>query len=401
MSADPTIPRAGLIGISGYGRIYLQLVLDYHRRGELQLVAAVVINPEEEAAAVADLRKLGCAIYADYPTMLSRHGSALELCLIPTGISWHTRMTLAALAAGANVLVEKPLASSMAEVRDIENAARAAGRFVAVGFQDFYEPATFWLKRQLVDGVIGPIESVRFLGQWPRPRSYFTRNNWAGRLVVDGVPVLDSPLSNAFAHFVNLSLFFASARLDDAAEARVESAELLRAHAIESFDTAVVRLRTDDGVALWLGATHACRQTREPEIIVTGRRGRAVWRHERDVRIFVDDRLVNQHAVADAAAARHAMMGTILRRLRDPSVPICGPRIAARHTALIEAIAREGRIRTVPRELIGWESADGPSGAVPVIAGLEDALRRAYAAGDTLQSQGFQIGTEGHPAAKR
>jgi hypothetical protein len=120
---------------------------------------------------------------------------------------------------------------------------------------------------------------VRFLGQWPRPRAYFTRNDWAGRRVVDGVPVHDSPLSNAFAHFVNLSLCFASRSTDEGAAATVKSAELFRAHAIESFDTAVVRARTADGVALWFGATHACEMTREPEIVIQGEHGRVVWRH--------------------------------------------------------------------------------------------------------------------------
>jgi predicted dehydrogenase len=391
MSAASTIPRAGLIGVSGYGRVYLQLALDCQRRGELQLVAAVVINPQEEATTVAELRGLGCEVFADYEAMLEKHRGALELCLIPTGIAWHTRMTVAALAAGANVLVEKPLACSLEEVRTVETAAAKAGRFVAVGFQDFYEPATWWLKEQLMAGVIGEIRSVRFLGQWPRGRSYFTRNNWAGRVAVDGVPVLDSPLSNAFAHFVNLSLYFASPRANDAAAAQVESVELFRAHEIENFDTAVVRLRTEDGVALWLGATHACRETREPEIIVTGASGSVVWRHENDVRIAVVGGAARHHKVADQYAARRAMMTAVLRRLADPAVAICGPGVAARHTAIVEQIARTGKILTVPEHLIGWNSVDGPAAAVPVVAGLEAALGRAYANGTTLAQAGFQV----------
>ena len=37
--------------------------------------------------------------------MLSAHEGGIDLCLIPTGIHWHARMTIAALRAGANVLV--------------------------------------------------------------------------------------------------------------------------------------------------------------------------------------------------------------------------------------------------------------------------------------------------------
>ena len=399
MAVDKKISRVGLIGISGYGRIYLQMALEHQRRGELRLVAAVVINPEEEAAAVAELRRLECEIFPTYEAMLKQHQGALELCLIPTGIAWHTRMTLAALAAGANVLVEKPLACSVPEVLAIKAGAARAGRFVAVGFQDFYEPATAWLKRELTTGAIGTVKSVRFLGMWPRPRAYFTRNNWAGRLVVEGVPVLDSPLSNAFAHFVNLSLYFACPRFEHAADGRVRSAELLRAHEIESFDTAVVRLQTEDRVDLWLGATHACRKNRDPEITITGSAGSAHWRHERDVRLTVAGGKTRSHRVADANGARRAMMTTIIRRLDDPSVSICGPDLAGHHTAVIEAVSAAAKIAGVPGRLVRWVPPETPEKAVPVVEGLEASLARAYETGETLLEAGFDVGAPlGHAA---
>lgn len=391
MSIETSIPRVGLIGVSGYGRVYLQLALEHHRRGDLRLVAVVVINQDEEKATVDELRRLGCEIFDDFPSMFERLRGQLDLCLIPTGIGWHTRMTLAALESGANVLVEKPLASSLAEVRAIEEALARNDRFVAVGFQDFYEPATAWLKQKLDGGAIGAVRSVRFLGQWPRPRSYFARNDWAGRRIVDGVPVLDSPLSNAFAHFVNLSLIFAVNEVDGDPEVRIESAELLRAHEIENFDTAVVRLRTTNGVGLWFGVTHSCRTTREPEIVVEGEAGKVVWHHERDVQILPDNGSPQSRKVGDARSARHAMMAAVLNRLRDPSAIICGPKVAGRHTALIERIDLENHVITVPPGLINWISADGPSAAVPVVAGLEDALARSYVSGETLASEGFQL----------
>ncbi len=391
MSAEHQLPRVGLIGISGYGRIHRQLVLEFHRRGVLQLVAAVVINPDQERAAVAELRELGCEIFDDYESMLAQLRGRLELCLIPTGIAWHARMTVAALAAGANVLVEKPLASSTAEVRAVAEASRESGRFVAVGFQDYYEPSALWLKQQLEAGAIGRLRAVRFLGQWPRPRAYFARNDWAGRRVVDGVPVHDSPLSNAFAHFVNLSLWLAARRPGDRDGATIETAELFRAHAIENFDTAVVRVRTADDVALWFGATHACGVTREPEIVVTGDRGQVIWRHEKEVEVQAEGAAPVHRPIGDAFDARHAMMTAVLRRLHEPDTTICGPDVAGRHTALIEQLAAVGTIATVPSSMIEWRPAEPASAAVPVVAGLEDALGRAYLSAGTLAGAGFCV----------
>ncbi len=111
--------------------------------------------------------------------MLREFRGRIDLCLIPTGIHWHARMTIAALEAGANVLVEKPLAGSSAEVAAVRAAEQRAGRFVAVGCQDFYEPGTTWLQAEVRRGAIGAIQSVRMLGLWPRDRAYFARNNWA------------------------------------------------------------------------------------------------------------------------------------------------------------------------------------------------------------------------------
>jgi predicted dehydrogenase len=234
------------------------------------------------------------------------------------------------------------------------------------------------------------VKSVRFLGLWPRARSYFKRNNWAGKLAVDGVPVLDSPLNNAFAHFVNLSLFFASPRAAESVAAKVESAELYRAHDIESFDTAVVRLKTPDGVEVWLGATHACKETREPEIVISGTRGSIVWRHERDVNLVDEHGEAQRREVSDSFVARHAMLTAVLQRLTDPTALICGPEVAGCHTAVIESIHRVGQVVTVPPEAIRWNGPDAV-GSVPVVTGLEAALGRAFEQGSTLAAAGFAL----------
>jgi len=383
VSSQPA--RVAIIGVSGYGSIHLQLARESRDRGEIRITAATIINPEEETATIAELQAHGTEIFTDHLEMCRQHAGRIDLCLIPTGIHWHARMTIAALEAGANVLVEKPLAGSLAEVEEIRRAERRTGRFVAVGFQDFYEPGTTWLKEELDRKVIGDIASVRFLGVWPRPRSYFTRNNWAGRLRVDGVPVMDSPLNNAFAHFVMLSLFFIG---DDTLA--LEEAELLRAHAIESFDTAVVRSRTSRGVKLWFGASHACHETVEPEIVITGSRGQACWRYESDAWWRTAGGDADHRPLLDITGARRAMFHAALLRLHDPAARICTSELAGRHTALIEAIHRQGRIETVPAAGLAWSGANGDSSQVPDIKGLAAVLHRSYEAEQSLSAAGFR-----------
>lgn len=381
-------PAVALIGISGYGRVHLQLARESRDRGEVVISAATVINPAEERENIAELVAHGTRIYSDYEAMLRAEAGRLDLCLIPTGIHWHARMTLAALAAGANVLVEKPLAGSVADAEAVCAAERTSGRFVAVGFQDFYDPATIWLKEHLLRGTIGTVRSVRFLGIWPRARSYFTRNEWAGRIAVDGVPVLDSPLNNAFAHFVMLSQYFASRDARSAVLPQLREVELWRAHAIDNYDTAVVSARTADDVTLWFGVSHASSESIEPEIVVEGEKGRAWWRYEQES--FVENGRGEQfrRTIPGADDTRRAMMSAVLARLREPASAICGTDIALRHTELVESIQRGGEVRDFPAQSV--HSVPRGQSSVPEVIGLNAALCEAFARQEPLAAHGFR-----------
>ena len=359
--------RCAIIGISGYGRVHLGLAREAASSG-LTIAAAVVINPVEEAENVRLLTAGGCRIYDRYETMLERERGQIDLCLIPTGIAWHTRMTVAALRAGMNVLVEKPLAASVAEVCAIQAAAAETGRWVAVGFQDIYDPAAHELKRRLLAGSIGRVQGVRFLGLWPRPPGYFTRNSWAGRLAADGAPVLDSVLNNAFAHFVNLSLFLVGPSFAEAAQADRVEAVLWRTNPIESFDTGIVRATTPEGVRLWFGASHASATTREPEIVIEGETGRVLWHHEREWVLGREGKGVERHPVGPTNASRSAMMRDVVRRLDHADAFVCTPEIALRHTELIAQIHARGHIERAPGAV---ESHAVTPGGEPVLCSPE------------------------------
>ncbi len=388
MTAGSNPVRIAIIGISGYGRIHLELARECHDRGEAVLVAAVVINPEEEAENVAELRSRNCAIYADFKEMFARHAGEIDLCLIPTGIPWHAHMTIAALNAGANVLVEKPIASSLREVAEISAAELKNNRTVAVGFQDCYDPATLWLVDALRQLAIGQVRSVRFLGIWPRSRAYFERNNWAGRLIVDGAPVLDSPLNNAFAHFVMLSLLFAGGELT-VGGIELEQAELFRAHHIESFDTGVVTFKTRDGVRLWFGSSVASAETLEPEIIIEGTAGTAFWRYENEAVIAHANGQVERQAIPDQRSTRREMMVAVLKRVRNARAAVCTTAMASRHTEVIEMIHRRAIIKSFHPDLITWTTPTDADEALPRVLHLDSSLRLAFAAQKSLRETGF------------
>jgi predicted dehydrogenase len=370
-----TIPSIALIGVSAYGKIYLERVLHHADRGELAIRAATIINLPEETAAGHELQARGCVIYQDYRRMLADHRSRLDLVLIPTGIPWHKEMTVAALEAGANVLVEKPLTMDPEEIGEIKRAREASGRFVAVGFQQMFTAATARVHAMIQGGEIGRLTSMRGMGLWPRTEAYFQRNSWAGRIKVNSAYVWDSPLTNGLAHFLMLGLHWSQLPQDEGFE-EVE-AELYRAQGIESYDTAAVRWRSPHGVELFFLATHSCEVEVNPVLIAEGTRGRIVWTLEGGMLERPAAEAV-PIPVQSETAARGEMFACVLRRLRNPAEAICTIEQAALHTRFMAAVHAGREITPVPGPLI--RRRVGEAGAAQVaIAGIESDFLRAFA----------------------
>ncbi|HEY5226917.1 MAG TPA: Gfo/Idh/MocA family oxidoreductase [Opitutaceae bacterium] len=380
-------PRVALIGVSGYGRVYYNLLMELHSLGEIQLAAAAVIDPEGERATVAELGAIGCEIFGDYRAMLEKHSGRLELCAIPTGIPWHTPMTLAALKAGAHVLVEKPLAASLGEVEEIMAAERASGRLVMLGFQYHYSPENLDLKRALLASEIGTVHRIRVIGLWPRGAEYYTRTDWAGRIKSGDSWVLDSPISNAFAHHLSLALFFAGPTHRDSAAPESVSAELYRAQPIENFDTAALRIRTDTGVSIHFYASHSCTANLDPEIVIEGHAGRIVWSHNKGYSVETRGASTRKVALGDEQSARLRMFRSAIARLQGKDVFVCGTAIAREHTRCIQAAQRTGPIRDVPSAWVKGNGEAGPRRQTWIV-GIEETLRQAFEQARSLREVG-------------
>lgn len=375
-------PRVALVGVSGYGVIHLQELQRLHAAGAIVLAACVAVDAPNHPELLRTLAANGCEIYTDFATMLRAQAGRLDLCCLPTPISCHAPMALDALAAGANVLVEKPLTATLDEAAAIADAERRSGRFVAVGFQDIYQPANEVLKAALLAGELGRLREIRILAARARPLSYYRRNNWAGRITSHGTPVHDSPVNNAFAHFVNLALFFAGAAPARSAQVRHVQADLFRAQPIENFDTAVLHAQTDTGVAIKCYTTHSCAAELPQQLLLVGEHGTAEWTNNESVRITVQAN--TRHIPLPAAnVTRPVMFDRVIARLSDARTPICGLECATEHVRLVELIQTTAAIRNVnPASVQRTALANGDEQIA--IAGIEDDFRAAYASGKTF-----------------
>ena len=362
-----------IIGVSGFGRVHYEMLLNEHAAGNVEIVGATIINQDEEAEKCARLQALGCRIFDDYETMLRALAGSAELCLIPTGTPWHRIMTIAALEAGMHVYVEKPAAGCIQDVRAMQQASSAADKLVAVGYQHMYAPSTLEIKRQILNGLIGEVEAIKCRVMWPRGHDYYRRNNWAGRLRVGDTWVLDSPFNNAVAHEMMMMLFLAGSEERQAATPVSVEAELYRANNIESADTAYIRVMTDTGIPLLLYSTHACIETLDPEIIVRGTGGTILWTRTGSI-IESKNGTRQEEKLTDRRDLRELVMNSLLDAVHGGSSFYCDLEMAAQQTIVVNAVHEACEIHPVAGQTLHGENG----AAITVIPGIEEELNMAF-----------------------
>lgn len=368
--------NVALIGVTGFAVVHYRDVMNWREQGRVRIVAATVVNQEEEKEKCDFLREIGCEIFDDYNGMLADWDHEIDLCIIPTGIHLHKVMTLAALEAGCNVLLEKPAAATIQEVDAMIAAAEAAGKFVAVGYQHMYTPEVAAIKKAVRSGLIGEVECIKCVGLWPRTSDYYVRNNWAGRLSLESGWVLDAPFNNAFAHWLNLLCFLAGSEEQMSVVPRSIRAELYRTRLIESADTACLQIDTECGIPLYLWVTHSCPDSADPVLELRGTKGSLVWNSTQVIlRTAEHDSIFVRTTTSDEC--RKLMYQAILSKVEGGDSFICDLEIARNQTLCANGAFESSSIHQIPsRHLTTTGNGEGQATSIDEIA---DLCKKAFA----------------------
>lgn len=160
-AAEP--PKVGIIGLGLRSRAHLDAL---GKLGDARIVALSDLDSSRMSAANRELPS-PAATYTDYRELIRDRN--VQAVIIVTPGYLHHEMALEALRAGKDVLLEKPMANSYAEARDIQREARRTGRIVAVGMQRRYFRNDAEYQQVVDSGVLGPIRLVTywdFRGDW-------------------------------------------------------------------------------------------------------------------------------------------------------------------------------------------------------------------------------------------
>lgn len=257
-SAQPT--GIGIIGMGGFAGAHHDAVLPLEAANECRLICTCDPAPAQWAQRQTEWRLAtrGVRVFTEYRQMLDTCRHELGLVTIPTPIPLHAEMHRACVERGLPVYLEKPPTLDPQQLEEMIAVDAGAPWPTTVGFNFIIEEARQRLKQRLLAGEFGALREVGVSGGWPRGPAYYARARWAGRLMLDGRLVLDSCMGNAVSHLVHDALFWCGHEgLWSWSEMTEVRAELYRANAIESFDTAFVSARTVTGADVRLGLTHA------------------------------------------------------------------------------------------------------------------------------------------------
>ena len=180
--------RWGIIGIGRFGSIHARSIRDMTGS---ELVAIANRNPERLSTAKEEFAVDNA--YVNFRDLLADPN--VDIVSITTHWKDHYEVAMAALDSGKHVFLEKPMASSSAECRELAKRAESANGFLMIGHICRFDPRVTLAKQAIESGRIGKIVSMHARRNLPKA---------PGSIRLDKV----SPLIGDGIHDADLMLWF-------------------------------------------------------------------------------------------------------------------------------------------------------------------------------------------------
>jgi predicted dehydrogenase len=244
---------------------------------------AIARMPGVAVTALVDVDAAAAASLADHieahdrarPAIFSSLADALtaggvDIVTIGTPSGFHVSQASEALAAGAHVVIEKPLDVSLPRARRIaELAAEAeqAGLLVSVISQHRFDPASVVVHDAVVAGEFGRLTSGIASIAWWRGQDYYDSAAWRGTWELDG----GGAAMNQGVHTIDLLLWMFGEPVDVSARSAA-----LAHDRIEVEDTLVATVTFASGALAVIHATTAAYPNVGTRLQIHGSKGSAV-----------------------------------------------------------------------------------------------------------------------------
>lgn len=156
--------RLAFVGLGGQGHGHAKLLAD-HRY--IAFCDVDDVNAADTYREFPDVPR-----YRDYLQMLEQHGSDIDAVIISTPDHAHFPVAMNCMAAGKHIYVEKPLAPTPWECRELERAAKRYKVRTQLGIQGHSTSGLRMLREWIDAGVAGKIETVFLWTDRMQPQRY-------------------------------------------------------------------------------------------------------------------------------------------------------------------------------------------------------------------------------------
>ena len=129
-----------MIGAGAFGRNHARVFHELEKQGEpVHLAAIVDIEPTRAAALAKDYEQFGTKSFVSVKELVQRGEVHAASVAVPT--VQHLEVARALMSAGIDVLIEKPIAATLAEADELIRLAQQTGRVAQVGHLERFNPA--------------------------------------------------------------------------------------------------------------------------------------------------------------------------------------------------------------------------------------------------------------------
>jgi len=301
----------------------------------IELVAVGDVDP---VAATRAAERYGVPSFAGHTELLA--AMRPDVVHISTPHDQHVPPALDCLAAGVNVIVEKPVAHTRSEAERLVAAAERPGApKIGVCFQNRYNATSQAMADLLASGQVGSVLGGSATICWHRPPAYYESRPWRGQVERSGGGVL----INQAIHSVDLLQWL----LGEVREVRGRASRLA-IDGVDVEDTAHVVLDHDGAVRSVLFATNAS-ATDSPVTVEIVTEGAELFLR-RDLTVRYADGRVEVTPERQATSSGRSSWGLSHRlliadfyaRLSEPEPFWIGPREAAKSLDILSRVYAAG-----------------------------------------------------------
>ncbi len=348
--------------IIGCGRIALNHVKAVRSNGfELAALCDVVPGKCGDLLERAGWEGEAPRAYPDYREMLAFE-PGLDVVTVATESGEHARIALDCIDAGRNLIIEKPVALSMADADEIVRRADERGVKVSACHQNRFNVAVRHARRAVEEGRFGRMSHGSVHVRWNRNRGYYDQAPWRGTWAQDG-----GCLMNQCIHGIDLLRWMMGGEV-----VSVYAQTRQRFHGyLEAEDVGVAVLSFADGsVATVEGTSNVFPQNLEETLYLFGETGTVkiggTSANNVDVWDFADERPEDAEArgleesTSNVYGNGHALLyADVAEAIRDDRAPYVDARAGRDALEVVLAIYKSQRTGLpVELPLSGFASTD-------------------------------------------